>query len=497
MRTPCSAISGTAARATQRQRQFPHPLAMQRNAADAHTSLLRRLATSAGLRWSSSSSSRVISWRQDPLVSRAERVSRLGAGPRSTHPIAVEERERHDVDEAQHRHEDLHLDRLSGHQSAVESIVFDPAERKVVAGSQAGSIKVFDLEAGKVNRTLKGHMASTTTVDYHLYGDYVASGSRDTIVKVWDLRTKSCMQTFKGHASEVTAVSFTPDGRWLTSGDQDGVIKIWDLTTGRLLHEFPDHGGAITSLEFNPEEFILVSSAADRTVRFWDVQEFALIGVTPVDNATVRPHECTTGMTNSNGYLMPVMMPRQKDLGYVEIHADTTMTQDMKLMGGCIQDAFVSVWVLDVMQMRPFNRKNDHSNDHTAAEARSSNSRPASTRAVTPKVSRPVERSVAQSSTSIPTEAPVVTGHSGASQGSVDGSNNFPNGRGRARTPVLREVREPGCPDAVSNRPTTPGVLVSPFEGESIPRPVRRADESRKSGTVLGNVLLRAKQLTI
>ncbi|RLN06070.1 hypothetical protein BBJ28_00023390 [Nothophytophthora sp. Chile5] len=216
---------------------------------------------------------------------------------------------------------------LAGHQSAVESIVFDPAERKVVAGSQAGSIKVFDLEAGKVSRTLKGHMASTTGVDYHLYGDYVASGSRDTIVKVWDLRTKSCMQTFKGHSSEVTAVSFTPDGRWLTSGDQDGVIKIWDLTAGRLLREFPDHGGAITSLEFNPEEFILVSAAADRTVRFWDVQEFALIGVTPVDNATC--HDSVT-------------MPRQKELGIVETHADTTMTQDMKLMGGSIQDAFVA-----------------------------------------------------------------------------------------------------------------------------------------------------------
>lgn len=41
-------------------------------------------------------------------------------------------------------------------------------------------------------------------------------------------------------------------------------------------------------LEFNPEEFILVSSSADKTLRFWDVQEFALIGLTPTDNATVR-----------------------------------------------------------------------------------------------------------------------------------------------------------------------------------------------------------------
>lgn len=40
-------------------------------------------------------------------------------------------------------------------------------------------------------------------------------------------------------------------------------------------------------LEFNPEEFILVSASADKTLRFWDVQEFALIGLTPTDNATV------------------------------------------------------------------------------------------------------------------------------------------------------------------------------------------------------------------
>lgn len=192
---------------------------------------------------------------------------------------------------------------LSGHQSAVESIVFDPAEKKVVAGSKSGSIKAFDLEAAKVSRTLKGHMSTCTALDYHLYGDYVASGSLDTIVKVWDLRTKSVMQTFKGHATDVTALCFTPDGRWLTSGSADGSIKIWDLTSGKMLHEFADHGGAITSLEFNPEEFILVSSSSDRTIRIWDVQEFALSGVSPVDNATVRWRRavgCEVRPTNSD-----------------------------------------------------------------------------------------------------------------------------------------------------------------------------------------------------
>ncbi|KAF1329755.1 Katanin p80 subunit, partial [Globisporangium splendens] len=269
----------------------------------------------------------------------------------------------------------LRLQSLSGHQSAVESLVFDPSERKVIAGSKAGSIKAFDLEAGKVSRTFKGHMSTCTTLDYHLYGDYVASGSLDTIVKVWDLRTKSCMQTFKGHKTEVTNVCFTPDGRWLTSGGLDGAIRIWDLTAGKLLREFSDHGGAITNLEFNPEEFILVSASADKTLRFWDVQEFALIGLTPTDNATTTTMCHTVAEPHSGKYLFccsqeavrvwsyetaieyhdSVMCPRPKEIGAVETHADSTMLQDMKVMIGSIQDAFVSIWVLDANQLRPFN----------------------------------------------------------------------------------------------------------------------------------------------
>ncbi|OWZ04288.1 Katanin [Phytophthora megakarya] len=342
---------------------------------------------------------------------------------------------------------------LSGHQSAVESVVFDPAERQVVAGAQAGSIKVFDLEAGKVNRTLKGHMASTTTVDYHLYGDYVASGSCDTIVKVWDLRTKSCMQTFKGHSSDVTAVSFTPDGRWLTSGDQGGVIKIWDLTAGRLLREFPDHGGAITSLEFNPEEFILVSSAADRTVRFWDVQEFALIGVTPVDNAMTTSMCHTVADPYSGKYLFccsqeairvwsyetaiechdSVIMPRHKQPGYVEVHADTTMTQDMKLMGGCIQNAFVSVWVLDVMQMRPFNLKSDSSTDQRATEAKPEG--PSSV--IAPNPSKPAIDSIDKPEASTTVFTPIYDSSTVPRDALRGSTNNCPIGLTRATTPVI------------------------------------------------------------
>lgn len=184
-----------------------------------------------------------------------------------------------------------------------------------------------------------------------------------------------------------------------------------------------------------------------------------------------------------------MVMPRQKELGYVEVHADTTMTQDMKLMGGCIQDAFVSVWVLDVMQMRPFNRTTSNNSDHRAAEARSSSNRPPSARAVIPSAPAHVEQPVPRP-TAVATPANVsgaaLPVSSGEFRGSAHCSANFPDGFTRAKTPVIRDQvsRDVNHRDTTpSGRPTTPGVLVPPPGVESIPRPVRRAEDSRQSGT--------------
>ncbi|OQR87531.1 katanin p80 subunit [Achlya hypogyna] len=258
---------------------------------------------------------------------------------------------------------------LAGHSSPVECVIFDPAEKRVVAGSTSGAIKAYDMESAKVFRSLKGHMSSCTTIDYHLYGDYVASGALDTNVKIWDLKTKNCVQTFKGHASEVTSVSFTPDGRWLTSGSADGTLKIWDLTAGKLLQEFSDHAGAITCLEFNPEEYILVSASQDRTLRFWDLQSFELLGVTPVDTAPVTAIAHTISEPYSGKYAAAVSQDTVKLWSYdsaITCHdtllwnkagetlGDTLVTDNLQLYGGSFANAFVSIWRVDLTALQPF-----------------------------------------------------------------------------------------------------------------------------------------------
>ncbi|KAF0686006.1 Aste57867_22160 [Aphanomyces stellatus] len=261
---------------------------------------------------------------------------------------------------------------LAGHSSPVECVIFDPSEKRVVAGSKSGAIKAYDMESAKVYRTLKGHMSNCTTIDYHLYGDYVASGALDTNVKIWDLKSKNCVQTFKGHTNEVTCVGFTPDGRWLTSGSADGSLKIWDLTAGKLLKEFSDHDGAITSLDFNPEEYILVSAASDKTIRFWDLQEFELLGLTPIDNTITTCISHTISEPYSGKYAVCSSHDAIKVWSYdTSVHChdtlawnnspgaserlgDTLVTDNLQLFGGSFTNAFISIWRVDLTQLQPF-----------------------------------------------------------------------------------------------------------------------------------------------
>jgi katanin p80 WD40 repeat-containing subunit B1 len=124
---------------------------------------------------------------------------------------------------------------MSNNKSSIESLCFSDEEQCIVSGAMSGSIKVFDLNAGKLARSLRGHQVNTCTLDYHPYGEFIASGSADTSMKVWDVRQKTCIQTYSGHEKEVTCVRFSPDGRWVASSGKDGQLLLWDLVAGKLL----------------------------------------------------------------------------------------------------------------------------------------------------------------------------------------------------------------------------------------------------------------------
>ena len=133
------------------------------------------------------------------------------------------------------RHDSTSVWALGNNKSPVERLCFDTDEQNVVSGAANGSLKVFDLNEGRLARSLGGHKVNVSSIQYHPYGEFIVSGSNDASMKVWDVRNKTCIQTYTGHDKDLTCVRFSPDGKWVASAAKDGQLLIWDLVAGKLL----------------------------------------------------------------------------------------------------------------------------------------------------------------------------------------------------------------------------------------------------------------------
>uniref|UniRef100_A0A8C2TJT4 Katanin p80 WD40 repeat-containing subunit B1 n=1 Tax=Coturnix japonica TaxID=93934 RepID=A0A8C2TJT4_COTJA len=141
---------------------------------------------------------------------------------------------------------------LTGHTTPIESLQISANEELIVAGSQSGSIRVWDLEAAKILRTLLGHKANICSLDFHPYGSFVASGSLDTDIKLWDVRRKGCIFKYKSHTQAVRCLRFSPDGKWLASAADDHTVKVIYYDISLMLC------GILDLLEATPVRYVKV-----------------------------------------------------------------------------------------------------------------------------------------------------------------------------------------------------------------------------------------------
>ena len=183
---------------------------------------------------------------------------------------------------------------LSGHQSWVTAVAFNPRSATLVSGSLDDTIKVWDLQTGAQMVTLKGHPRGVNDLCISTKGQVLVSCGDDGTVKVWNLSAGRLLHTLEGHARDVTSVTIGHKGWILASGSKDKTIKLWKLDKGTAIRTLLGSPAAVRAVAMMPDESTLFSGGLDNKVRQWDLKTGEMIRflsghVSPVNDVAVSP----------------------------------------------------------------------------------------------------------------------------------------------------------------------------------------------------------------
>ena len=53
----------------------------------------------------------------------------------------------------------------------------------------------------------------------------------DKTLKIWELETGKLVKSLQGHEDEINSVKFSPNGECIISGSSDKKVKIWNMSS--------------------------------------------------------------------------------------------------------------------------------------------------------------------------------------------------------------------------------------------------------------------------
>jgi WD40 repeat protein len=100
----------------------------------------------------------------------------------------------------------------SGHNFAIQCIVFSHNGHWLATAGWDGNVKVWDAAAGLEVATLSRHSGALSTVAFSSNDRLLASAGADHTITLWDFNTGQQKLKMEGHRDVVDSFSFSADG---------------------------------------------------------------------------------------------------------------------------------------------------------------------------------------------------------------------------------------------------------------------------------------------
>ncbi len=153
------------------------------------------------------------------------------------------------------------------HRSYLSVMSPSPDAKFLATGGIDGTIRIWDLETGKLSRALIGHNSYVYGLSWSLDGNVLtSSGSYDYTVKLWDVKTGRCLRTLKGHEEPTTLCDWSPLGdRFVVVGGSSGWLWLWN-TGAEKKRNLTSFGHYVSSVSWSPDGERLAVTAGESPV---------------------------------------------------------------------------------------------------------------------------------------------------------------------------------------------------------------------------------------
>ncbi|WP_294537695.1 PH domain-containing protein [uncultured Rhodoblastus sp.] len=171
--------------------------------------------------------------------------------------------------------------KFNGRVTLPASVAFSPDGRMAIATSAPDQVKVWNTADGEMLYYVEmpgapyGAAFSSTGDRFAAGGDGRGQGT----IRIWDASRGQLLLSFANGNTfkQVLSLDFSPDGRWLAAGAYEHDLKIWNTATGQAVHNFSGHTSYVKAVKYSVDGKFLISGSEDATVKIWDVDSERLL----------------------------------------------------------------------------------------------------------------------------------------------------------------------------------------------------------------------------
>ncbi|XP_053203524.1 ribosome biogenesis protein WDR12 homolog [Panonychus citri] len=143
----------------------------------------------------------------------------------------------------------------------------------IVTCSMDNTMKLWDIELGKVDSTFSGSKAFLS-ISYSPLTKCLISGSCDRHIRLWDPRSNegSIVKTvFTSHQGWITSVNWsTTNENLFISGSYDSLVKQWDIRSCRgPIYDLIGHEDKVLTTDWTNSKYI-ISGSADKNLKIYE-----------------------------------------------------------------------------------------------------------------------------------------------------------------------------------------------------------------------------------